>query len=255
MWQSGILARQIRLLLIIFVCSFFGTGGLFWISESGAFTLQAFSDTAWWWFITSTTVGYGDVVPATLLGRFAGVIATVVGIYGYTNTISIILQRVTYSMEARQRGLEQLQLQNHVLICEYTAFADELIQEIATENLFPDQEIAILGSLVQRNPYPEHHFVYGVPLSPVALKQSCAKEASLIFVFANTRFSDPDLKTLHVVSRIMKVNTTATMYVEMCDPDHPMIANLPRPIEVMKTADLIDSALSHRFAGAKAFLS
>ena len=48
----------------------------------------------WWWVVTSTTVGYGDITPSSDLGRIAGVIAIVIGIFGYTHTITLILERV-----------------------------------------------------------------------------------------------------------------------------------------------------------------
>ena len=42
----------------------------------------------------STTVGYGDITPSSDLGRIAGVIAIVIGIFGYTHTITLILERL-----------------------------------------------------------------------------------------------------------------------------------------------------------------
>ena len=41
---------------------------------------KTFGDSLWWGIVTLTTVGYGDIVPETTAGRFAGVMIMVTGI-------------------------------------------------------------------------------------------------------------------------------------------------------------------------------
>lgn len=246
--------KEIRLLLTLLAFSFFSTGILMWLAEQHNPHLNTFENFIWWWVVTSTTVGYGDIVPITHVGRLAGVIAIIVGIFGYTHTISLILTSVRQHLEAEERGRTDLEVQDHILICDYTAFADELIQEIPSVAQLKDKPIVVLSSLVDRRPYPDVKFVYGVPISPSHLKRACADKASIIFVFSNSRFSDPDTKTLHVVSRIMRFNESAPIFVELCDTEHKLIQNLPRPIITMKCTELLESAVSHRFLEIERYL-
>jgi len=44
----------------------------------------------WWFFVTATTVGYGDDVPTTTMGRCVGVVAFYVGIVSLSLPISVI---------------------------------------------------------------------------------------------------------------------------------------------------------------------
>jgi voltage-gated potassium channel len=209
--------------------------------------LQTFDDILWWWIVTSSTVGYGDLVPITAMGRVAGVIAILIGIFGYTHSISLILQYVEYKFSERERGRGSVNYQGHIVICEYTAFADELIQEIRANNWCVNHKLVVVGSLVERTPYPEYDFIYGVPISPQVQDRANIPQASVIFVFSNTRFTEPDDKTLHTVSRIMDRNKTAKIIVELNNKNHPLLKELPREITIMETDTLLKQALNNKY--------
>lgn len=248
------LQKQVWFLIALLSASFILTTSIFWTFEQDQSTIHHFEDVAWWWFVTSATVGYGDLVPLTTAGRAAGVIAIVIGLFGYTHIIGIILQVIEHKFEEEERGRGSVNFEDHVVICEYTAFADELIQEISTQQLFEDQKLVIVGSLVNRTPYAEHSFIYGEPISPQVLQRANISKARTIFVFSNNRFSDPDTKTLHVVSRIKKLNPHTPLYVELHNPDHPLLKELPGSVNVMESSDMLQKAIKHQFIDVQQYL-
>ena len=78
-----------------------------WILSPKGF--GSLGDTLWWAAQTVTTVGYGDVVPATTGGRLIGVAIMVVGVAA----VSLITALVTSSFITYQQGRTGGELDRH----------------------------------------------------------------------------------------------------------------------------------------------
>lgn len=238
------MGKYLRFILVLLVVSFIGTTWLFWVSEHGINPhIRTFDDVIWWWFVSSTTVGYGDIAPITGMGRTAGAVVIIVGIYCYTNFIAWTADMLHGLTNQHRLGTAKIKARGHVVVCEYTAFADELIQVLPRYPELSRRKIVIVSDLVHVQPYPQHQFVRGVPISPQALKQAAIDQADIVFVFANARFADPDLKTLHTASRVRQLAPHARIFVELNNPQHELIGQLGDKTTVLPSRDLLASVL------------
>jgi voltage-gated potassium channel len=94
------LAYSLGLCLLIL-----GLGGLgFWLVEPDVHTL---SDGLWLAFTTAATVGYGDLVPTTMLSRGFAVVVVMLGL--------AVLSLVTASVAAMFVGKEERQIERDLL--------------------------------------------------------------------------------------------------------------------------------------------
>ena len=205
--------------------------------------INSFADAFWWFFVTTSTVGYGDIVPATSGGRAVAIFSILIGFYLFTNLVAIITDSVQQFVERRRLGLVGVSCKDHIVVCDYTAVADEMLQSMRTIEGLKDREVVIVTDLVQQQPYPDYHFVRGVPFSPEALSRANTKYAAYVLIFANFRFADPDLKTLHIASRILDINPTATILVEMIDPKSELLSLAKGHIVPMDSRQLIEQVL------------
>ena len=233
-----------RVVIAVAAASLFLNTSLFWLFEHAHNAgIRTLFDVIWWWVVTSATVGYGDIVPLTWQGRVVAICTILTGFFIYTNLVAIIMESMHGYLDRRNRGTAQITAKGHILVCEYTALADDLIQALPQCEGFRGREIVIVSDLVSRNPYPQHHFVCGVPINPAALRLANVEHAHAIFVFANLRFVDPDVKTLHVASRARRLNPSATIFLELVDPANELLKYMTGKVVVMDSRQLLKSVM------------
>lgn len=58
-----------------------------------------------------------NLVPYTTEGRTAWILVIVVGLYGYTHIIEIILQALQHKFEEEERGQDSVNFDDHAVIC------------------------------------------------------------------------------------------------------------------------------------------
>jgi len=202
-------------------------------------------DAFWWWVVTSTTVGYGDVVPVTKTGKLVAIFSIIIGFYLYTNVVAIVAESVHNYFERHNKGTAQIRETDHILICEYTSMADELIQSLPRIPELAGLPVVIATDLVQQNPYPQHYFVSGVPINPATLRLANCAQAALVFIFANFRFADPDVKTLHIASRVKDINPEVPVFVEMVDENSDLLGHAPSDLIVIPSRKVMEHVLDH----------
>jgi voltage-gated potassium channel len=104
-------------------------------------------DTFWWALVTITTVGYGDVVPHSTLGRVVGLILMLSGVVLvslFTATIaSIFVERKIKEGE----GLESLKVKDQIIICGWNQNGEKVIEGILIHDKDSSYPIVLVNEL------------------------------------------------------------------------------------------------------------
>jgi len=134
--RSGLVWLSIATVSVILV------GGLLvFLLEYKAIDAQItnFSDAIWWSISTVTTVGYGDIVPNTILGRIIGMLLMIIGIGAMSAFISQISATLVEARFKRNDGTESLE----------DSLASEIKYRIDRIDTLTDNEANLLMNMIR----------------------------------------------------------------------------------------------------------
>lgn len=90
-------------------------------------SINSFGDYCWYFFVTISSVGYGDMYPVTLFGKIIGAIVILQGLAFIGIVVGNITQNLKVKQEKRLMGFNGTNFENHIVIIGWNGFAKELI--------------------------------------------------------------------------------------------------------------------------------
>ena len=84
----------------------------------------------WWSITTLTTVGYGDLVPITNIGRFIGFIFLITSFSIYAILIGLISSTMNKLREERKLGYNGVKWDHHAVIVGWSKFAQSVTKQL-----------------------------------------------------------------------------------------------------------------------------
>lgn len=169
----------------------------------------------WWFFVTATTVGYGDIVPVTVPGQIVAIFDMIFGIGLMATIIGAGTDKFIERRKLRVRGLRQLKLKNHIVVLGGGAKkkVDKLIREIRNDHLYCKTDIVICSDAYDENPFSEDiEFVRGAIGSEDVMERACVKEAGFIIIYGYT-----DEETILTTLAVDELNRAAFTSVYIRD--------------------------------------
>jgi voltage-gated potassium channel len=179
-------------------------------------------DSIYWFVVTVATVGYGDITPRTTGGKLLTVPLIMLGVILMSFLTGTIASILTATRIREGRGLQKLNLQNHVVICGYNSNIERVIGGIvSTAKSLPD--IVLINThteneitnLIERFPSATIRFVRGdYTAEPTLMRASIVKASSAIILAdpGPDGQAKPDDRTLIAALAIKSV----ARHVEVC---------------------------------------
>ncbi|CAM2009451.1 potassium channel family protein [Acanthopleuribacter pedis] len=131
-----------RVFVVVFVLLFLSGFAISHLEDE-----LSFVDGLWWSIVTLTTVGYGDISPATLGGRVIAVFLMLFGI-GVLGTLSATLAGFLIEKRFKEdRGMGTIQFDDHIVLCGWNRRANFIYQELRKDPTTSETPIVIIDEL------------------------------------------------------------------------------------------------------------
>ncbi len=92
--------------------------------------LDRFGRAMWWGIVTLTTVGYGDVVPQTPVGRVLAIGLMLIGFVSLSLVTATVASVFIERKFRQERGLEAVKVAQHILILGWPEDAESLVDQL-----------------------------------------------------------------------------------------------------------------------------
>ncbi len=170
----------------------------------------SFASGIWWSIVTLTTVGYGDISPATPAGRVLAVLVMFFGI-GLLGMLSAGLATMLISRKMREnRGMCPSTVEDHIIICEWNHRAKAILKELRADPQTAQTPVVLVAD-IEEIPVddPDLLFIRGV-VCEETLEKANLENAQTIIVLGDD--------TAEAMARDAKV-VLATLTIESMNPD------------------------------------
>lgn len=221
-------------------------------------------DAIWYAIVTLTTVGYGDISPMTLPGRFFGLIAMVIGVVMFAALSGKIASLLVDIELRRGKGLLKVKrLENHFIICGWRVDFEKIIDGVLSTNPEIDiSDIVLINNapsenieLIMTNPkYKLINYIHGDFIDESVLNRANIKQAAKVLILADT--SGPyspleiDSRTVMAVLTIESINRKVYTAAELLDEKFEKYLDLAHCDEIILTKEYVRVLLVNASSGS-----
>jgi voltage-gated potassium channel len=193
----------LRVTVLLVAVVLYGSTGFLYFELPGKPELT-WLDGLWYSVVTITTVGYGDLAPASAGGRFLVAMPVMffgIGLIGYV--LSVAASSLVEAKSKELRGMVEHRLKGHLVIFNHPSLSkvERVLDELASDSGFAGRDILLVDEQLTELP-PELatrglHFVRGNPTRDETLTRANIDDATHAIVLSK-RPGDPHSDDLNV---------------------------------------------------------
>ncbi len=191
-----------------------GYAMMLWKEPAGS-QIRSLATYTYFFVVTITTVGYGDVVPVTTAGRLIASAIALGGVGTAAVALGTIFTSIGNFVRRREKGFVDFDMKGHIVIFgNRGAETAALIQQLVADEQSSGTPIVLCSLITERNPFPDFiDFVRGEMTSQDVMTRACVKDAGKVVIHAGT-----DYESISIALAVKEINLTAPIVVRANDP-------------------------------------
>ena len=220
--QMNIILRLFLIISIVFIA--FGVSIHFIEPEN----FPTIFDGIWWVVVTTATVGYGDYVPETIIGRSVGIVMILIGASLVTFYMVTVATSIFKTLDALHEGSAAYKGKEHMIIVGWNERSKNTIQHLHFIN--PTLHIVLIDDSLTENPLADRnvYFVKGNTTKDETLKRANIEKAGTVLITADQNMNEheADMQSILTLLAIKGLNPMIYCLVEILT--HEQVNNARR---------------------------
>jgi voltage-gated potassium channel len=190
-----------------------------------------FGRAVWWGLVTLTTVGYGDVVPVTFLGRLLATGLMVIGFISLSLVTATVASVFIERKFRQERGLEAIKAAQQILILGWPEDAEAMLDQLL-KRLSPSIPVVLINRVppeqmdAVKERYPQHPLFYlrGDYSREEILLKANVQEAIKAIILADRQPGETaaqvDQRTLFTALTLKAIHPKIRILAELLRPEN-----------------------------------
>ncbi len=196
-------------------------------------------DGIWWALVTVSTVGFGDYVPTTYIGRTLAMVMILAGASFVTAYFASISAAAIRKQHRYLEGLVSFSGENHVVLIGWNEKANEMIESLKCVK--PYKQIVLIDESLKESPLIENvHFIRGNPANDHTLQKANISKADAAIITADQHKNEQeaDMHSILVLLSLKGMNPQLYCVIELLTEQQANNASRAGADEVIKTYKL-----------------
>lgn len=193
--------------------------------------VPGYFEALWWSVVTMTTVGYGDIVPATTGGKVLGLMVMAGGI-GLVSTLTGNLASLLVERKAKKRkGLLEVKQSGHVVVLGWNSSVPGLVRGLKENGLLDAGGLVLVTDLPEERREevafqlelgPRLSFVAGKIAQENVVHKSRPDNASLVYILRQDNLPphESDQQSIYAALTVRGMAPKVPIYAEAAQPEN-----------------------------------
>ncbi|GGE80135.1 potassium channel family protein [Priestia taiwanensis] len=190
----------------------------------------------WWAVVTTFTVGYGDVVPKTTLGKLFGMLLILVGTGLGSYYMILFASQIFTKQESYLKGELSYKKNNHTIIIGWNERTKNMFHQL--QQLCPDEEIVLIDDSLSAPPIDDMflYFIRGNATEDTVLQKANIHSAKRVIITADQHKNelDADIQSIMTIISIKGIQPSIYCIVEILTNQHILNAKRVGADEVIE---------------------